>query len=936
MGRRFRAPQSGAEGETSHRSDMKLQQLTQLLLTIAALAIAALVIAFLRPPKYGLDIQGGARVVLEADTSKMPPGRVWNQDTRNAVVHTLENRVNSSGVSEPIISTKGEKQFVVELPAVRNEREILEQLQNTAQLQFFYSPDWRTQRNPLGRYFMEHPDVVAGAQELYHITDRTNNKVFRDLFQINQDLRRIFENGNKAGDKATETPLPPAIADLSASGGSKTAKVTPEDAPKLAALAEEAQSFNSFLGAARLEMTGSDILPSARSGFASSGGNGAIIDLPFTTEGARKFGNFTRDHTNEILMIYLDGRILSAPNIVEPIMNGRAQISGFGTLKEAKQIADLLNGGALPVPLKIVQQQSVEPTLGRESVQRSMIAGAVGIGAVALFMWLYYATPGLVAVIALALYTLFTYAIFVLIPVTFTLPGIAGFILSAGMAVDANILIFERTKEELRAGKPARQAIEAGFQRAFSAILDSNVCTAITSIFLYYLGTGAVRGFALTLLIGVAISMFTAITVTRTILLLLVNAGKVNTQSAWKTERQFRPNIDIVKSRPMWYGISIATILIGLVFFGMGGFKRGIDFTGGSELTLRFQQPVTRKAIEKAVAAQGVADPAAQIAGGNTVFVRLPQQGNNGQVTAAKADSIVQGLQSTFPGVTKEGFESIGSSISAELTQKALLSIVLSSTFILLYLAFRFAQGGFIDGLKYGVAAIIAMLHDILVVGGVFCILGYALNWKVDSLFVTAALTVIGFSVHDTIVIFDRIRENLKLHGRRLSFGEVINNSINETFARSVFTSMTVVFTLLALLIFGGEVIRPLNAALLVGILSGTYSSIFNAAPLVLDLSRWFGGKSSAPASAGGVRSNTPERTTERATPTPTAPAPTLPRPAAPNFPTIASSGAGNGSTTASGANGSQTDGASKNGVAPPLTPRPTRPTSARPRRRRM
>jgi SecD/SecF fusion protein len=911
---------------------MKPQQLTQLLFAIAALAIAAIVTAIFIPPKYGLDIQGGARVVLEADTSKMPAGRPWNQDTRNAVIHTLDNRVNSSGVAEPVLSTKGEKQFVVELPSVRNEKEILEQLQNTAQLQFYYSPDWRTNRNQLGRYSIERSDP-GGARELYHIVDRQSNKTFRDLFQINQDLRQIFENGAKAGDKAVETPLPPAIADLSAAGGLKSARIASEDAPKIAALAEEAANFNSFIAGARLELTGSDILPKTKSGFASNGTSGAIVDVEFTSEGGRKFGSFTRDHSQEILMIYLDGRILSAPNINEPILSGKAQISGFATLKEAKQTADLLNGGALPVPLKIVQQQSVEPTLGRESVQRSVIAGAVGIGAVALFMWLYYATPGLVAVVALALYTLFTYAIFVLIPVTFTLPGIAGFILSAGMAVDANILIFERTKEELRAGKPARQAIEAGFQRAFSAILDSNVCTAVTSLFLYYLGTGAVRGFALTLLIGVAISMFTAITVTRTILVLLVNSGKVNTAAAWHTDRQFRPNIDVVHTRAMWYGISIATIIIGMVFAGMGGFKRGIDFTGGSELTLRFTQPVTREAVEKAVAAQGVTDPAAQIAGGNTVFVRLPQQAGVGEVNAAKANAIVQGLQTQFPGVKREGFESIGSSISSELTRNALWSILLSSLFILLYLALRFAQGGFVDGLKYGVAAIIAMLHDVLVLGGVFCILGYFLNWKVDSLFVTAALTVIGFSVHDTIVIFDRIRENLKLHGRRQSFGEVINNSVNETFARSVFTSMTVVLTLLALLIFGGEVIRPLNAALLVGILSGTYSSIFNAAPLVLDLSRWFGGKSSAPeTSRASVRStSTPERVQGTAPQRPASPSspattPVTPRPSAPVFPTISTPGAGNGATT---------DGASKNGAAASSTPRP-RPGTPRPRRRRM
>ncbi|MDX1934678.1 MAG: protein translocase subunit SecD [Capsulimonadales bacterium] len=828
---------------------MKPQQLSYL---IVLLTVGALVTAFLIKPKFGLDIQGGARVVLEADTAKLPAGRAWDRATREAVVRTIDNRVNANGVAEPVITTKGERQFVVEIPAIRNEREVLEQLQTTAQLQFYYSNNWVTNRNNLGQYEIGRA-ADAGNRELYQITDRTSGQTFRDLYQINNDLRALLDRGAAAGDKAKETPLPAPLPDLSAAAGKTSARVAEEDVAKVTGLATEADNFNKFLNAARKEMDGSDVLPTARSGFDQAGRGGAVIELEFNRDGKEKFARFTRDHTNEILMIYLDGRILTAPNINEPILNGRAQISGFATIKEAKGIADLLNGGALPVPLKIVQQQSVEATLGKDAVRQSLIAGLVGVGAVIAFVAGYYLLPGMVACVALLLYTLFTYAAFLLFNVTFTLPGIAGFILSVGMAVDANILIFERTKEELRAGRPLRQSIETGFHRAFSAIFDSNMCTAVTSLLLYFFGTGTVRGFALTLLIGVAISMFTAITVTRTLLLLLVGDGRARDLKSWGIHRQLRPNLQVVPRRFMWYGISALIIVPGVAFAVMGGFKPGIDFTGGSELTLRFAQNVpTRSQIERAVTAAGVKDPAAQIAGENTVFVRLPKQEGRGEVTAAEADRIVAQLQTSFPGVTREGFESIGGSISTELTRNALLSIAYASAFIVIYLAFRFAVGGFTTGLKYGVAAILAMLHDVGVLVGLFCALGYLLNWKVDSMFITAALTVIGFSVHDTIIIFDRIRENLQVH-RGEDLATTIDGSINETLARSLFTSLTVIITLVALLILGGPVIRPLNAALLIGIVSGTFSSIFNAAPLVYDFRKWFatGKPATAPRAAG-------------------------------------------------------------------------------------
>lgn len=833
---------------------MKPRMLAAIVAALAVVCLAVIflplampgspVARFLPKPKLGLDIQGGVRVVLEAQTDKLPKGKAWDEDAKAAVFQTLENRVNANGVSEPVILPKGDKQFIVELPGIANEGQLLEQLQNTAQLEFYYSPDWRTQRNQYGRYDFEIVDGDKGKREEYRINDTRANKVFRDRFHLNQALKEMIERGKSAG---TDTPLPTPLPDLAAATGRTSVPLTAEDVKTLPALAEELRSFEAFISDARLEMTGSDLLPGgASSGFGQTGSTSAVVDLQFNNEGKQKFSNFTKDHSQEILMIFLDGRILMTPNINEPILNGRAQISPFSSVPEAKQLADYLNGGSLPVPLKIVQQQSVEATLGKEAVRSGLIAGLVGIGAVIVFVISLYRLPGAIACFALLLYTLFTYTVFLLVPVTFTLPGIAGFILSVGMAIDANILIFERTKEELKEGKTLLRAVENGFNRAFSAIFDSNLCTAVTSLLLYNFGTGPVRGFALTLLIGVAISMFTAITVTRSFLFLTVAEG--NKDLAHWGGNLWRPNLHSVARRGLFYAISIAIIVPGIIAIFTGGFKPGIEFTGGSELTLRFTQPVTREAVEKAVRAAGgeqVEDAAAQIAGNNTVIVRLPQKPGQPELTLADADALVAKVAPAFPGqtVTREEFSLIGGSISKELTTNALYSVGLSSLFIILYLTFRFAVGGFQNGLKFGVAAVIAMLHDVLVLAGIFAILGHVLNWKIDSLFVTAALTVIGFSVHDTIIIFDRIRENLKLRGGRVEFGELVNESINETFARSINTSMTVIITLTALLILGGAVIRPLNAALLIGIVSGTYSSIFNAAQLVVDWERIFGKK---------------------------------------------------------------------------------------------
>ena len=612
-------------------------------------------------------------------------------------------------------------------------------------------------------------------------------------------------------------------------------------------------------------MTGNDIAPESKAQLGGSGGAQPVVTQSFKPDGATKYAHFTSAHVGEIVGIVLDNRVISAPYIEEPILNGQGEISGgFSTLAEAKNLADLLNAGALPVPLTQEETESVEASLGGPALHNIEIAGLVGLALVLVFMLVYYRLPGLVADIALLIYTLFTLAIFKgglnwLFPgfaVTLTLPGIAGFILSIGMAVDANILIFERLKEELRNGKSLRGAIDAGFRRAFTAIRDSNICTCITCVVLLTMGTASVRGFALTLLIGVIVSLFSAITVTRTLLYLLVDAGignntalfGLNTRSlvGETNETETRTGVNIIGRRRFFYALSLAIIVPGLIFWAMGGLKKSIEFTGGSQIQVQYPQPTTQAAVKSALAGAGFRENLVQMANGGAVaIVSVPaiSTGANPQespVYQNLAKALGVETATGAPGPNQQlAFDNVGGIISREVTSRAFQAVVIASLLIVLYLATVFGIGGFVAGLRLGTSAIVALLHDVLVLIGVFAILGYFLNWEIDSLFVTALLTVIGFSVHDTVVIFDRVRENLRHRQRGETFEHLVNRSIQQSLARSINTSLTVIMTLLALVFLAGPTTRLLNVALLIGIISGTYSSIFNAASILVDWENW-------------------------------------------------------------------------------------------------
>ncbi|MEJ5250670.1 MAG: protein translocase subunit SecD [Chthonomonadetes bacterium] len=724
------------------------------------------------PFKLGLDLKGGVRVVLRAQTEKLPPDkqREWKPENMASVVDIVERRVNRLGVTESVVARQGQDRILVELPGVVDEQEALRLIQTTAQLEFWYLPSVQSDRNPMARYRLEVRK--EGLQEITTIYDTVQQKEV-DIAEFLQEQKV------RAQERGEQNPV----------------------------------------------VTGADLKPTCKLVYDQVGR--PQVSFEFNADGARRFADFTRKHVGEILAIVLDNRIISAPRVNEAILGGKGVIEGNFTAKEAAELATLLNSGALPVPLEIIQTTKVGATLGKESVRQSLWAGVVGLGLVLLFMVGYYLLPGVLASVALGLYTLYSLAAYKALGVVFTVPGIAGFILSIGMAVDANILIFERMKEELRSGKTLKAAIDDGFKRAFTAIFDSNVCTIITSLILFALGTGAAKGFALMLMIGVAISMFTAITVTRTMLWTLVSFGIGNDPRLFGLGRQWQTHVDIIGKRNLWFALSGTFIAIGVIAWAIGGLRLGVDFAGGSELQLRFNQPVTARQVQSTLSRAGFSDARAVVGEGNLVFVRTRE------ITTEEKERIKTAL-STLGSLEEQSFVQVGGIVSREQTRNALIAVILSEALILLYLAVRFAIGGIREGFKFGVAAVIALVHDVLVLVGTFSIMGKLRGWEVDALFVTAMLTLIGFSVHDTIVVFDRIRENLRNRTRGETFASIANKSILQTFARSINTSLTVVLTLLALLILGSPVVKLFTIALLVGVITGTYSSIFNAAPVVV------------------------------------------------------------------------------------------------------
>ena len=591
------------------------------------------------------------------------------------------------------------------------------------------------------------------------------------------------------------------------------------------------------------------------------------------------------------ILIYLDNELISDA-VVQGVIEDQGSITGLNSFTEANDLSRQLNAGALPVPLRTIQANEVSASLGDDSVKASVNAAEIGLLAVLAFMILYYRFPGLLAAGALIVYALITLTVFKMWPVTLTLSGIAAFILSVGMAVDANILIFERMKEELRRGRPLGTAIETGFQRAWPSIRDSNIATFITCAILFWFGDqfGAsfVRGFAITLAIGVAVSMFSAIVVTRTFLRMVVgtriahshwlfNAKAVSSGTEGDEDKaQAAPSaprstfIAFARRRWVTLGLSLVVFVAAAVTLLVPpALRAGIEFTGGSTFTLAFGQEEVAEAAEgeqgtaaaepavvveaeelrEALSRLGHEEAKVQRAGFNTFLVRTvelegapPVSAAEGPVPPGEIDEIIKALEEEFGPVQRLDFATVSGTVSTEIARDATLAVAAAAAAILIYVAFAFRRQR--SAWRYGLCAVIALVHDSVVVLGLFSLLAKVAGTEVDTAFIVAILTVIGFSVHDTIVVFDRIRE-VTSRDAFVPFAEAVNVSLTETLVRSVNTSFVTVLTIIAMFLIGGVTIQNFLLVLLVGVIAGTYSSIFVAAQVLVawehnDIGRFF------------------------------------------------------------------------------------------------
>ena len=557
-----------------------------------------------------------------------------------------------------------------------------------------------------------------------------------------------------------------------------------------------------------------------------------IVNFSTTDEGVRLFSRITGSHIGERMAIVLDESVYSAPVIQTKISEGRGIITGSGTQEEAKDLAIVLRAGALPAEVEIIEDRTVGPSLGRDSIEQGKTAAIYSMVLVVIFMVLYYRAAGLIADCALLLNMLFIMAVLAGFHATLTLPGIAGIILTIGMAVDANVLIFERIREELRSGKTVRAAIDSGYGHALSAIIDANVTTFLVGIVLYQFGTGPIRGFALTLCIGIISSLFTAFFVTRTIFELITRKSEQSSLSIGPVALFSNLNIRFLSLRNIGFGTSAAVLLIGIVsILGINGIRQGIDFAGGTLLELHFDPAVKVEDIRSQLGRVPVGDAEIdlskseikQFGSENDILIRVSESGAGTEV----ADGIMGVLQSGFADNIEEmewirRQEKVGPKIGSELSNAAVRAVLVALALILIYMAWRFHR------FLYGIAAVVALFHDVLITLGLLSLFDIEITLAV----VAALLAIVGYSLNDTIVVFDRIRENLHT-ARRQGFDGTVNQSINECLSRTLITSATTLMAVLVLMIFGGEVNRDFTITLMIGVVVGTYSSVFVASPVL-------------------------------------------------------------------------------------------------------
>jgi SecD/SecF fusion protein len=814
---------------------------------VVGLLVAALVaVVFLaipgspihQKPTLGLDLQGGLQVTLQAVP---PPNRSLAAGDLDRSVEIMRSRVDKLGVSEPEIRKQGTDQIVIDLPGIKDPEAAAQIIGKTAQLELFdletslAGPSLSLNGAPI-----EHASLYGllaavqsqakGKPNAYYVFNTRTKKLVAGSLPTEKAAQKKLKA--KPGRELFVVPHGMVVVtcgqDAVVCPGANGQGVAPDrtyyylfkyDPPDVP------------------QMTGEDLkLSGTRADFDTQSGQ-PIVTMEFTKRGGKQFQKITANewtrgrikNAPQHFAIVLDREIRTFPQIDYTdsslsggIGGGRAQIEGLDSIGEAKNIAIVLQTGALPVNFRTLDRTDISATLGKDSLNEAKRAALAGLILVAIFLLIFYRFLGLVAVAGLGIYAAFLYAAILRLNVTLTLPGFAGLVLTFGVAADANVVIFERIKEEVRAGRSMKAAVAQGYAKGFHTIVDANVVTAITAAVLFAVATASVKGFALMLLIGTALSMLTAVLATRAILSLLAGFAWFDSPRLMGARGQGIARwlrVDFIGKRTIWFAISGAVVAISIAALGTRRLNLGIDFKGGTQLTFKTAQPVALDTVRAQAGRIGQANAVIQGRGTSVGGKYQSFQIRTESLSGDEQTTLEQDLKDTV-GAVAFGAKNVSESFGRQIANSALLAIFFSLLLIVIYISFRFQW-------KYSVGAIVALAHDVVITVGIYALTGR----EVSTATVAAVLTVLGYSIYDTIIIFDRIRENLPLM-RRASVRVIGNVSLWEVLPRSLATTFITLLPVASLYVFGGDTLKDFAFALLVGIGSGAYSSIFVAAPL--------------------------------------------------------------------------------------------------------
>jgi SecD/SecF fusion protein len=803
-----------------------------ILLMLGFLAASGVIIAT-KQTRLGLDLKGGVELVYQGEPtpqSNVTPAAV------DRAIDIIRQRVDQLGVAEPEIQRLGQDQISVGLPGVKNLERAKTQVGTTAQLYFY---DWESNvigdpRSPITNLY----DAVSKASKQKEVVD-ANNTTKGDyyLFKPDRTLAEGPDSNRKDLLSQFNDRVPKGYKVMKVPAG--TLVVRAEKPPKFPSNKE----FNQFFVIRdNPELKGTD-LKNPEQAFDPTT-NEPIVTFQFTGKGREAFQRVTKrladrgqtkqvpgqpvENSFQTFAIVLDRGVVSRPFIdyrENPNgIDGRtgAQISGGFTTQSAQDLANVLKTGALPITLKPISETQVSATLGKQALHQGLIAGIVGLAVVLLFLLIFYRLLGAIAGLALFTYAILFYGLIKLIPITLTLPGIAGLVLTIGVAADSNIVIFERIKEELRAGKSTMAAISTGYSRGIKTIIDANVVTLITAFILFVLATAGVKGFAFTLGVGTLVSLFTAVLFTQAVLGSMGRSRILRSPAAFGAgERHVTWNFDFMGRSKYFFALSGIILTTGAIALATKELNFGIDFTSGTRVTAALDRPTNVEQVRKAISPLGLSDAKIQQAsnkelGPNVIQISTKKLGPGG------VRGLENRIDSSF-GVKAEGFssESVGPTFGTTVAKSAVIAIVASLLLIMAYVALRFEP-------KFAVPVVIALFHDLLITAGVYSLTGR----EVTTSTVAALLTILGFSLYDTVIVFDRVRENAP-RMPRAAFSQIVNRSMSEVLTRSLATSFSTLLPVTALLVFGGQTLKDFAFALLVGIASGAYSSIFIASPVL-------------------------------------------------------------------------------------------------------